>query len=206
MRKDDLKLAARTLAFAIDPEAAGGIAVGLQNKKILRRAIDSSVLLTEVTGETTEGLTLRVDILSFRDYPAVRLSAALENRTEQGITPKEPIVLPDMEFCGSFPRLLSDGIECPVIPDEIVRNNAEEYHVCMEESSLSVRTNGKICFRRSPCGYLVRVETVCPELLPGSIFRLPDVFMMTAAGNEERLCSLLSDWEKAHGIPFSPAE
>ena len=202
-KKEDLKLAARTLAFAVDPDAAGGILTGLKNRTVSRRAVDSAILLTEVTGETPEGMLLHADILTFRDYPAVKLCAALENRGEHSLCPKEPIFLPDMEFCGSLPRLLSNGIECRIISDEIVRSNAEEYRICTEESSLAVRTDGKISLRRSPCGYLLRVGTDCPELKPGCRYSLPSVLLVTAAGNEDRLCSLLSDWDRAHSIPFS---
>ena len=202
--KEDLQLASRTLSFAVEPEMAGGILCGLTDRSVSRRSVDSSMLLTEVDGKTKDGLTVNASVLTFRDYPAVRVDAVLYNQTSMPCKPAS-VCLPDMEFCGSNPCILQNGAASEIHEENMIETTAD----CLirtEEKTLSVRTTGKIRIRRSPCGFLLQVSADCPALHPNDAYSLPPVFLMISAGGEEHMQALLSKWGVEHGTTYIPAD
>jgi len=216
------------ISFALDGQPVAGLPASWQ-PTATRRWIDANIVETVYEGaDPASGLSLRVEVSEYRDYPAVEWVAWFANRGQADAPLLEDVLALDATFPGRSPALRhcngdlgrAAGYateQAPLPPGEALRFAPHRgrpsdgafpyYRLLFPEGgvSLAIGWPGQwaASFEGRADGARARAgqETLRVRLRPGEQVRTPRITAVFWAGGLDRGVNLWRRWYLAHVLP-----
>lgn len=222
--KEDFLLAVRKASFRL-PESflIRGMVGGARVRDIAHavtnsRIVDSTMVETAISGTVGDSsLRASVNVLEYRDFPAVTLTFALSNDTESAIQ-VEGIRLLEREFCGDQAVLVSDDdrrFDIPLPPpppphgqmppppgDGAHRRppsfDLPRYFLSFEDCTVMIEYQGEKMFRKEPLGASIMIGKHHFTVDAGQTLTFAPITFFVTDGDVDRCRRLVEEWKNVH--------
>ncbi len=160
-------------------------------------AVDSNLLLTDLSFTNAAGLKITTELTEFRDFPVVTLEGKIGNPKSEDYELQRMIAFKH-EFCGDFLRLLSCGMTVTTLPCYTMGDTVT---LEFDGFTVSLSCPGAICaVYPTPLGievYFLTDDSLIPSR--GETV-LPKVTVSVTEGDACRAETLLAAFRDKHGI------
>ena len=236
--KQDLLLASRRMSYAsaaslpLSFKLGDRLIHGIPDDfapKTEQKFIDSNIVETVITGTNAAGLTIRAEILEYRDFPTVEYTVYFTNNGKEDTEVLSEIRAIDADFCGSDPVLhhgtgdncgidgylwfddaiTGEGITINPVDDGTSCNGAYPFFRVIFEDYVLTGAVGwtgtwMASFRKNEMGInLIAGQKYCNfKILPGETMRTPRMcLMITDTNSQLRSMNIWRHFYNKHIMP-----